>query len=52
MYDDFLVRYCKDLGISEEEALTHAIVREFMNEKAKIDEEKSKNERYNANSGN
>lgn len=42
MYEEFLEKYCKKHGISEEEALTHAIVQEFMKEKGRIEREEKK----------
>lgn len=40
MYEEFLEKYCIKHGISEEEALKHEIVREFLEEKKQIDKEK------------
>lgn len=37
MYDEFLEKYCKKHEVSEEEAKTHAIVKEFLDAKEKID---------------
>lgn len=41
MYEEFLDKYCKHWGISEEEAKEHLIVKLFLAEKEKIDNEMS-----------
>lgn len=39
MYEEFLEKYCNKHRIDEKTALTHAIVKEFMTEKERVDKE-------------
>lgn len=39
MYEEFLDDFCKDKGISKEDALKLAIVKEVLDEKRKYEEE-------------